>query len=66
MREMPFKYREKRNAYFKEYMRRWRAEKRNQAVEEEILGVPTDSEFEQRKEHLKNSEEVRRYEILAA
>ena len=63
---MPFKYREKRNAYFKEYMRKWRAEKRNQqAMEEEISGVPSDSEFEPRKEHLKSSE-VRHYEILAA
>ncbi len=32
---MPFKYRDKRNAYFKDYMRRRRAEeKKNQAVKE--------------------------------
>jgi hypothetical protein len=32
---MPFKYRDKRNAYFKDYMRKRRAEeKKNQAVEE--------------------------------
>jgi hypothetical protein len=37
---MPFKYRDKRNAYFKDYMRKRRAEeKRNQEVEESSTKV---------------------------
>jgi hypothetical protein len=63
---MPFKYRDKRNAYFKEYMRKGRAGKRNQATEEEGSSVHSDSELEQRKEQLKNSVKVLTYDILAA
>jgi hypothetical protein len=37
---MPFKYRDKRNAYFRDYMRKRRAEeKRNQEVEESSTDV---------------------------
>jgi hypothetical protein len=61
MSALPFKYREKRNKYFKEYMRKWRAEKRNQNLE-------TASVRRSQAED-KNQAELERpklYEILAA
>jgi hypothetical protein len=59
MSALPFKYREKRNAYFKEYMRKWRAEKRNQNLEPDS--------FETQKEGKENkSYKPKEYEILAA
>jgi hypothetical protein len=54
---MPFKYRDKRNAYFKDYMRKRRAEeKRNQEVEESSTDV--DHTIEQTSHECKISLEI--------
>jgi hypothetical protein len=54
---MPFKYRDKRNAYFKDYMRKRRAEeKRNQEVEESSANV--DHSIEQTSHENKISLEI--------
>jgi hypothetical protein len=62
---MPFKYRDKRNKYFKEYMRKWRAEKRRENLETESIPSSSGSETRQ-EEGQKNSAESKFYEILAA
>ncbi len=60
---MPFKCRDRRNKYFKEYMRKWRAEKRNQNLgTESIISFKTNTSKESRKD----SNESMLYEILAA
>jgi hypothetical protein len=60
MSALPFKYREKRNKYFKEYMRKWRAEKRNQNLESASVHKS------QAEDNQTKSEQTKLCEILAA
>jgi hypothetical protein len=62
MSALPFKYREKRNAYFKEYMRKRRAqEKRNKSVNG--VALPTGGCREQK---ARGKDSVKFFEIVAA
>lgn len=59
---MPFKYRDRRNKYFKEYMRKWRAEKRQSQSSD------TDLECDAKSNNTNSytSEHPKLYEVLAA